>query len=219
MLRSALLIFLLSSFNLTAIADEPRKVTLTFLPQSSIEIKGRSNISAFNFMQDKALYQTEVNVAATINRSPQLLSEITLNIPLAKFRCNNPLMLNDFLEVTRSKEYPNVVITVQHIEVDHFSEIKNKSNFSGNALIKITLTNKSKNYLIAFKGTFIDQILSLYSIAEITFNDFNLDPPTKFGGLIKVKEKLIIDLKLHLKIADIPKPTQPQLLSVKELKQ
>ncbi len=219
MLRSALLIFLLSSFNLTAIADEPRKVTLTFLPQSSIEIKGRSNISAFNFMQDKALYQTEVNVAATINRSPQLLSEITLNIPLAKFRCNNPLMLNDFLEVTRSKEYPNVVITVQHIEVDHFSEIKNKSNFSGNALIKITLTNKSKNYLIAFRGTFIDQILSLYSIAEITFNDFNLAPPTKFGGLIKVKEKLIIDLKLHLKIADIPKPTQPQLLSVKELKQ
>jgi len=219
MLRSALLIFLLSSFNLTAIADEPRKVTLTFLPQSSIEIKGRSNISAFNFMQDKALYQTEVNVAATINRAPQLLSEITLNIPLAKFRCNNPLMLNDFLEVTRSKEYPNVVITVQHIEVDHFSEIKNKSNFSGNALITITLTNKSKNYLIAFKGTFIDQILSLYSIAEITFNDFNLDPPTKFGGLIKVKEKLIIDLKLHLKIADIPKPIQPQLLSVKELKQ
>lgn len=219
MTRFFLIIVFLILCKLSSDAEEPRRISLTFLPQSTIVIKGKSNISEFSFSQTKALAQKEILVDASLIQPPQLLSEISLNIPLSGFRCKNPLMLNDFLNVTRASEYPNVVITIHNIEIDYSLGRIMKNSFSGKASITITLANKSKPYTISFTGKLSDQVMNLNSSVEIAFSDFNIDPPTKLGGLIKVKNQLIIELNLSLKTPNNITLTQSQLLSSKEINQ
>ena len=85
MTRFFLIIVFLILCKLSSDAEEPRRISLTFLPQSTIVIKGKSNISEFSFSQTKALAQKEILVDASLIQPPQLLSEISLNIPLSGF--------------------------------------------------------------------------------------------------------------------------------------
>lgn len=110
---------------------------------------------------------------------------IHYKVPVKEFGCGNFLLTRDFRKTLREKEYPFV-----HI---HVSEVKK----SGNAYhynLRIDLAGKIRNFQ---NLKFNAEKNGLRGNVQLKFSDFNLTPPQKLGGAIKVKEE--INLSIWLK--------------------
>ena len=105
-------------------------------------------------------------------------------IPVAKFTCGNFLINNDFRKTIKAKEFPSALVKVSHLK-------KNNDHYTCDLFLEIA----GKKMLFENFDLF-DTGGQLCGDLVLSFEDLELDPPTKFGGLIKVDEHLYLSLAL-----------------------
>lgn len=122
--------------------------------------------------------------------SGQLILDI--HLPVDEFGCGNRMLNRDFNKTLQSKEYPFIHVIVERFfkEGDHyFSSLRLK-------LVGKELYMEKLPFIVEAAGESNDKFL----VAEFDLNlrYFDLEPPKKFLGLIKVHEELNIRLKLGI---------------------
>ncbi len=109
---------------------------------------------------------------------------LTYKVPVKEFGCGNFLLNKDFRKTLREKQYPYVFINVTDVR---------KSGQTYKYNLHLDLAAKVKYFqnlnLKAEKG-------GLNGNIELKFSDFDLDPPKKLGGAIKVKEEISLSIFL-----------------------
>lgn len=161
---------------------------------SVIEIGGSTNISSFRCESKK--YQggdvlTETYFPAR-DRS-EWSGEITLET--VNFDCFNALMTKDFRETLQMEQHPT--IGVRFLKMTKESENINQENLRGE--VQITLAGVSKIYPVScvFLAKNGEKAL-LTGERELAFTDFEIEPPVKLLGTIKVKNSIEVSFGLIL---------------------
>jgi len=159
-----------------------------------IYIGVESNINQFSFLYN-SLYPAH-------NRD-QVRTEDTgyleISIPIRDFEASNPLMYNDFLKLLKAKEYPRLKICISNYQLEiawRDRDVPLPNN------IQITLAGISRTYEIGCTLDNCDKNLYISGAAKIKLSDFDISPPAKFNGLVKVRDEISVNFGLMITIAE-----------------
>lgn len=168
---------------------------------SRLIINGSSNIIDYSceLTQELSLKPLIVNVT-TKNRSfytenAQLYLQVNL------FDCGLAKMNRDFQETLKAEEYPIMKIQVNQIYQNLPGDLNLTDSLSANVII--TIADVSNYYDIKFSYRVrSDGLIEINGSQFMQMQDFAIEPPTTFFGLIRVYGELEIELKLLISMVE-----------------
>ncbi|MEO5893758.1 MAG: YceI family protein [Ferruginibacter sp.] len=179
-------------------SSTPAKKTIRWAVQktSTIHIEGATNINSFgcdvnNYYQPDTIYCSQ----EIISTKPVTLTG-DLQIDISKFDCHNKMLTRDLRSTLKAREYPTLVI--RFLSLERAPAINNTKDFL-KGWVEIELAGNKRRFEVNY--SFIveaNSLIQLNGTRSFSFSDFNLTPPKKFAGLVKVKDKLNVDFNLLL---------------------
>jgi hypothetical protein len=143
-----------------------------------IEILGNSTVGKFNCSNSFTFKDT---IYLNSNSRNSLKSEISMN----NFECGNRIMNKDLKTTVKAATFPKSTVTITNIK-SFGTNYKCSLNFR--------ITDKILSYqnlVLKNNKEFLDGTVA------VNFSDIGLEPPTKMGGIIKVKDEFVIHFSLH----------------------
>ncbi len=154
-----------------------------------IQIDGATNVNQFYFVQnlpDKMQLQSESDAES---------NTLQLKIPARNFKSSNPRMREDFLDLIQADKYPFIQITM-HLRKDQLASLVSDTFYPD---IDVQLAGKSHSYKIPGRlRRCKDQSIHVFGEVHLYLDDFGIEPPSKFFGLVKVKNEVFINFGLTL---------------------
>jgi hypothetical protein len=159
-----------------------------------IIITGKTNINSFQLSQPAQII------------SPFLLTSISggsssfdqrplIEIPVKLFKADNPFIYKDFLLLVNASEYPNIMVRIPK-EDELFEDMDNKI-FD----IDITISGITRVYsVLCYTERCELGTIFLHGTKKLHLSDFNIVPPQKSFGLIKVKDEVIINFGFNYSV-------------------
>ncbi|MEI6347971.1 MAG: hypothetical protein WCP69_08505 [Bacteroidota bacterium] len=164
-------------------------------PQSSISINGTSNVNSFLFEQKGVLVNNPISISFTDSPKYDLVKPITLPIEVKRFECDNKLMKTDFFKTLNVDNYPFLDITMTNLELPANFNLKSKTT-NGSVRVSIKLAGVVCKYKVPFIIAAKNEKLVIFGEKVVSFSDFNLEPPSKLLGIVKVDNNLRININL-----------------------
>jgi len=162
---------------------------------SAIRLNGATNIN--NFGCDITNYTQPDTIFTGENTNSRLVTLTgDLQIGISKFDCHNKMMTRDLRKILQVDQHP--VLVIRFLSLERIPEIKNiKDCLKG--WVEIELAGCTKRFEIDYSfETTGTSLIQLNGNRSFSFSDFNLRAPVKFAGLVKVKDKLVVDFTLLL---------------------
>lgn len=172
------------------------KVSWVVMQGSSLTVNGSTNVNKFqceivNYNLPDTITCFKVQAKGVI-----LPMNGKLNLSIDAFDCHNKMMTIDLRKTLKEKDFP--ILSIKFISINSFPDFKNPTKISG--IVDIGLAGVSKKFEINYLFTLDEkQQVHLKGDQKIHFSDFNLNPPSKLGGMIKAKDELFVEFKLNLK--------------------
>lgn len=166
------------------------RVAVDILPGSSLKISGTTNINDFDCIFDSALIQGKKNVSYRRDNQHLFFKNCYLKLKNSGFDCGKKAINKDFHKLIKTEEYPEILL--------HLKQVKMTSGNKGEAKTLIRIAGKEKSYRFPIE-IHRDKHLRFKGNWVISIKDFDLEPPHKLFGLIKVKDD--INIKFNLKIS------------------
>lgn len=158
---------------------------------SSLSIKGSSNVNTFGCSSSGNFKSETIHGRILPNNSVELKGTVTININ--SFDCNNRMLTNDLRRTLKASEYPNMkihFINLERVPLTH----DNYDYVGGDVYIE--LAGEKKRFYLRYVLSKNGEGLTLSGSRAFSFSDFNLSPPQKVGGMIKVKDDFDVAFEL-----------------------
>lgn len=168
------LIALILIFN--HMVSSEKKLIIT---EKTISVSGQTSLGSFTCDYLNQGFKDTLFINSNQSRSP-----IVFDIPVHEFGCGNFFLNKDFRKTIKADEYPHAKVRVSNLQTkgkDYTCDVV--VDIVGKRLDykALQLTNGGRQ----LKGEII-----------INFDELGLEPPRKLGGLIKVEDKLALEIKL-----------------------
>ncbi|MEQ8809116.1 MAG: hypothetical protein RIE59_08635 [Imperialibacter sp.] len=176
--------------------DEKRMVAWVIEPSSTLIINGASNVNQFTCGMSSYQYADTLELsertASYIKFSPNKLS-----LPVVDFDCAHKMITSDFQETLQSDIYPEIGVSFLSLKAIS-STMPGVTSYD--AVMLIELSGRKREVSIHFD--FWEKSYSLYNLVgskTLRFTDFEMVPPSKMMGLVKVADELTIDFNLVIR--------------------
>lgn len=166
---------------------------LAYVPGSicrnHINIVGSTNLNQFEFRLDFPLHQIfSVDNSRLSSRQNAGLYEIPL--PVAGFEASNQFLYQDFLTLLKANQHPEIIVGIGYHQLLDFLEGENYTMKN----IQITIAGITKEYPVScIVNSCSENLVYISGYQRIKLTDFNIDPPEKLQGLIKVENDVTIN--------------------------
>ena len=159
---------------------------------SRLYIRGNTNINSFecalkNYDSSDTLDYVEGSSEI------KLEARNTMTVPLHLFDCGSRQMTKDMRHALKEKKHPNLEIRFHTFSG---SEIRDNSYVLG--IADIFLAGSNSRYKIRYHALRQGNVIKLTGTQSVNFADFNLTPPQKLKGMIRVDECLDVRFELEL---------------------
>ncbi|MGX1025072.1 YceI family protein [Psychroflexus sp. MBR-150] len=168
-----------------------KSVKVNILKNSKIAIHGSSNVNKFICEYENVINLSNDIINYSLDDNQIKLKDTELLLNTKAFDCGNKGMNRDFKSLLNADKYENIKIQVLSImpEKDCISITSNISISGHQKQYKFTV-NASQNG--SYKGSL-----------DLNICDFDLKPPTKMLGLVKVDETITIEFDVYFEIEKI----------------
>lgn len=160
---------------------------------SSLAIDGSSNVNEFTCSINEYLQADTLWNSVDAGRRKMTFRKSRLNVEIRRFDCIHKYITADFRKMLLADKYP--YLSIEFISLD---ELKTGGMVRG--LVDIELAGKKKRmeilYACALNGP---KNLTLKGEKIMKFTDFELEPPRKLGGLIRINEDIKVHFNLNFK--------------------
>lgn len=184
-----LLILFSASFNLNAGNYE----TLDF-SINELTIYGKSNFNNFSFVLNDDPHEiSDKKIIIEKNNT-----RTTFLIPVNRLKTSNKYIQNDFFKMIKADVFPYIKLSVENNQFEAIASGGKCETISA----LITIDKESKLYTIPINKGFnlINDQFILGNI-ELLLSDFNLEPISKFFGLVKVENNIVIDFRINFSLS------------------
>ena len=158
-----------------------------------VQISGETNINCFECAYDKNKnHRSSDNVFV---KYPQVSGQtIKTYIPVMEFECSNSMMYNDFQELLKASEFPYITIEIDPSQVRNILPGKSSTDL----IFSITIASiTNAQYISCDINTYPNSTMSITGEATIQLANFQIKPPIKFMGLVKVKDEVTIKFSFN----------------------
>lgn len=181
-------LFFISWFNFN---DPERETKVRVEPESEVVIAGTTNVN--NFTCKYNLQELEVPIRLIYDeKSEQILfknAELTLINDC--FDCGGKAINRDFQELLKTERHPQVGLKLLYVEPPSL----NQSMVDVGVEIKIAGVSRRYQTLLYCEQT---KDICVNGTLELKLSDFQLEPPKKMLGMIKVDDEIKVHLTLQL---------------------
>ena len=177
------------------LVPEEKSLTVAVSPNSSLIIRGESNINRFQCSYDVSQFSDSFEISFTADKTKLQFSNAQLNLKNVFFNCGHKAINKDFHKLLKTDEYPSIKLELLSAEGAPESSILN-------AKLNITISGISKVYELPVEVDKTQHGVMVCGKLPIDINDFNLTPPKKLLGIIKVSN--VIDIEFNLGVRTLP---------------
>jgi len=121
------------------------------------------------------------------------LENASIEIDLNGFDCGNSFLDKDFGKLLQKDKYPTLKIYINQIALDETMEPE--IILPGVADFVIGIAGVNNCYNTKFYSSITNGIGLVEGELELSISDFNLTPPKKLLGLVKVSEEILIEFR------------------------
>lgn len=182
-----IIIFIAASFiSLRGTGSDKKNVSSDAECKSVVTIHGSSNVNRFYFTNDKVYIQNEAG---------NFVNENFIRIPVETFKASNSKMLADFHDMMNAEDHPFIHIEIEPGRTADFDETSGLTRFRS----VISIAGKSNQYVIPGEITSCD--ISGYMLKGnlmLKLTDFDIDPPRKVLGAVKVNDEVFINFVFRI---------------------
>lgn len=209
--------FILSSLallNSTSFSDSSdtgeRDLLITFTEESELTIIGKTNLGKFSCYCHEWQDVDHEQFKGKIQDHKIYFNHAALEIPVEALRCQNRMMTSDLHELLcANNDEGSIKVTFKEAEwylnslwSDKISQQEPIGYF--NILLTIGgITQESKVEIYSSEEKSEHYTLSTRGAIALQLSEFNIDPPSKMMGMVKVKNTLEILLDLHFSWEEI----------------
>ena len=165
-------------------------------PGSEMVVHGSSNINKFqciNTLLDEDYTHTFL---VQEHNEEIVVEDAFLTVNVSQFDCGIKKLTKDFYKLVEEEDFPLWTLRLLAI-----SRGDGPGQFK--ALINVTLAGRSKDLLIPIVSEGDDPAVCTGSIV-VSIEEFDLEPPTKVLGLIKVDPDVRIEFKVGMRVVLVP---------------
>ncbi|WP_353195154.1 YceI family protein [Parapedobacter defluvii] len=164
------------------------------LPSSSIAIKGSSNVNTFG-CDASGTFNAQPLVGILAKNGKSLDMKGSISIAINQFDCGNRMLTSDLRKTLKADEYPQM--TIHFVWLERMPLCDGGEDFISGRVI-IELAGQRKPFYLRYAFSKTSSGYKLQGSRAFTFADFNLSPPKKVGGLVKVKDDFDVAFTLLL---------------------
>lgn len=118
-------------------------------------------------------------------------------IPIQSFDCHNKMMTAELRKTLKAQVYP--FLKIRFISLAKYPLLTSqKESIKGVVVIEMGKIRKQFDINFDFYKD-VNQNIHMLGSRDVNFSDFDITPPSKLGGTIKIKDKLGIEFHLQLK--------------------
>ena len=171
---------------------------LIVLPDSQLSIDGRTNVNPFSCSIPQYVGKDTLVLQESGGSAKPVFVKGSVSLDASSFDCGMAMMTSDFCKTIQSQTYPAIIIDFILFErAPTYS--KDKEKFKG--LIKISLGGAANIFEVDCSIEALPTgLIRLKGARDFKFSDFNLEPPTRMFGLVRVEDSLKVSFNLVLKL-------------------
>jgi hypothetical protein len=176
----------------------PKKEFIKWAVQktSTMRIVGSSNINSFA-CDMKGYYNTDTIYCFDENdKNKAVALKGALEVEVLSFDCHNKILTSDLRKTLKADEYPKLII--RFLSLERIPCVSTNRDCL-NGTVEIELAGSSRRFDINYSFVRKDAgCIQLNGERIFTFSDFKLKAPSKFAGLVKVKDVFDVQFTLLL---------------------
>lgn len=188
MLKKVTLFFSVMTIMAFTTGDTVRRTFVTITPDSSLYIKGTTNVNTFSCLFDVENIDNPVRVNYHMEGDRIKFDETALILNVDCFDCGGRGINKDFREILKSEEEPHIFIYLKEIRPI-------EDNTAYEALLDIEIAGETNIYKVPVKVE-KDNSLLIQGDLNVRLPDHNIEAPSKMFGLINIHENVEIAFKL-----------------------
>ena len=166
-------------------------------------LQGTTNLNTFECTLSQTLPGKPMVIKTTSETREIRFEGLELSYPVAEFDCGLEAMSQDLRKTLKSDTYPNLLLRINDIRIKN--EHQEVSKLTVISSVSITLAGVSHHALVE-NGLVINHsegALTLAGTQYLSMNDFNLEAPTKFFGMVKVNDELNVSFELRMEVKSL----------------
>jgi hypothetical protein len=167
----------------TLFFSTPAREEVLIVREKTVTVRGNTSFGKFNCSLNK------VNTCDTLFLG-KTHKPYGFILPVKSFGCGNFLLNRDFQNTLKADKHPEIMV-----EVLSLNQVRNQ--YHGNLKLKLAGATKML-YNVPFEQQTGKNCHVLRADLQLQFSHFNLEPPKKLGGLIRVEEDLLISVDLEV---------------------
>lgn len=180
------------------IGTSEHQVSIT---SSKFVLFGTTNLSDFRCELVQKAPATAIPVKSNKSEYQIKFKGLEMRYPLEDFDCGLEAMSQDLRKTLRSDTYPYLYLRINDIRIkqDEAQEIEKLTVVSS---VTITIAGVSHSTVIE-DGLVInhsEDALTLTGNQLVNMNDFNIEPPSKFFGMVRVNSELSVSFELNMEV-------------------
>jgi hypothetical protein len=168
------------------------------LPDSKLVINGKTNINSFRCGIDQYVGRDTLVLQEGGVLKKHIFLKGSVYLHAANFDCGMDMMTKDMMTTIKAKDYPQIVITFLSFKRLPNYKVR-EDKFEG--MMTISLGGITKefevNCMIQPKPS---GLIHLSGGRQFLFSDFNLEPPDKMMGMIKIQQQINVSFNLVLRL-------------------
>lgn len=168
--------------------------TIKVLPQSSLKIQGKTNISKFSCAFEISNINQPIQVNFEQEKDALTFRNTFLILENDCFDCGNNMMNKDLRKLLKSETYPHIQLSLKTVQ-------EHASAHVSNAKVDISLAGVTNTYTVPVYIS-KEKYTSLKGVLAIDIEDFNLEAPRKMLGAVKVSNHIEIEFDLKIQNLD-----------------
>ena len=163
-------------------------------PADYVYVSGKTNINCFECSYNK---KQADNYCNNFQLTYDNVSGETIKaeIPVSEFECSNEIMYDDFRKLLKAGEYPYIRIELDFLQIENI--LPGNSSYA-DLMVSLSIASITNvqpvSCLINNTG---NNTISVTGTTTINILDFQLEPPVKFFGLVRVKDEVTINFSFN----------------------
>lgn len=179
-----------------AIPDSEKPVKWIIEKTSTLRIDGKSNVNRLTCDIDEYNGKDTIIFGGYTTLQPITLSG-SLQIEIVQFNCHSSFINRDFCKTLKADEFPEMII--RFLGIESMPELKEKPELiKGVVEVEVAGVIKQIEMNYFFSKT-NNGLVQLQGEKNFCFSDFNLKPPKKLAGLIRIKDDFKVSFRLMLR--------------------
>jgi len=168
-------------------SSDPGITTFLSIQGQRVTVSGQTSVGGFRCTLEKETEATKIALQGSSGSGAALLY---LTLPVKAFSCGNFLLNRDFQKTLKMEQHPHIRVEVLRLQA-------NGAHFIGKLDLTVAGTKKKLDN-IQFRYQTYKKSKVLRSQLTLKMSEFGLTPPSRFGGLVRVEEELVIEVDLVL---------------------